>query len=101
MGSTSLRRFLFLRPRGQGAAPPGRSADEPGPLNLVTNAIVTWNTVYMNAAVEQLRAEGRIDRNIELGHLSPALYGHINPYGKYRFGNRGSTGWSPTAKESR
>ena len=54
-------------------------------LNLVTNAIVTWNTVYLNAAVEQLRAEGRIDRNIELGHLSPALYGHINPYGKYRF----------------
>ena len=21
----------------------------------------------------------------DLGHLSPALYGHINPYGKYRF----------------
>ena len=44
-----------------------------------------YKRVYMNAAVEQLRAEGRIDRNIELGHLSPALYGHINPYGKYRF----------------
>ena len=29
-------------------------------LNLVTNAIVTWNTVYMNAAIERLRAEGRI-----------------------------------------
>ena len=30
-------------------------------------------------------AEGRIGRDIDLGHLSPALYGHVNPYGKYRF----------------
>ena len=39
----------------------------------------------MNAAIERLRAEGRIGRDIDLGHLSPALYGHVNPYGKYRF----------------
>ena len=39
----------------------------------------------MNAAIERLRAEGRIGRDINLGHLSPALYGHVNPYGKYRF----------------
>ena len=48
-------------------------------LNLVTNAIVTWNTVYMNAAIERLRAEGRIGRDIDLGHLSPALYGTSIP----------------------
>ena len=48
-------------------------------LNLVTNAIVTWNTLYMNAAIEQLRAEGSIGPDVGLGHLSPALYGHINP----------------------
>ena len=52
---------------------------------MVTNAIATWNTVYMNAAIERLRAEGRIGHDIDLGHLSPALYGHVNPYGKYRF----------------
>ena len=52
---------------------------------MVTNAIVTWNTVYMNAAIERLRAEGRIGRDIDLGHLSPALYGHVNLYGKYPF----------------
>ena len=39
----------------------------------------------MNAAIERLRAEGRIGRDIDFGHLSPALYGHVNPYGKYRF----------------
>ena len=82
----ALRRFLFFAREGKVQR---RQADQQTNqalcLNLVTNAIVTWNTVYMNAAVEQLRAEGRIDRNIELGHLSPALYGHINPYDKYRF----------------
>ena len=76
----------ILRSRREGTAPSSRSADNQVLcLNLVTNAIVTWNTVYMNAAIERLRAEGRIGRDIDLGHLSPALYGHVNPYGKYRF----------------
>ena len=82
----ALRRFLFFAHEGKVQR---RQADQQTNqvlcLNLVTNAIVTWNTVYMNAAIERLRAEGRIDRDIDLGHLSPALYGHVNPYGKYRF----------------
>ena len=79
-------RFLFFAHEGKVQR---RQADQQTNqilcLNLVTNAIVTWNTVYMNAAIERLRAEGRIGRDIDLGHLSPALYGHVNPYGKYRF----------------
>ena len=82
----ALRRFLFFAHEGKLQR---RQADQQTNqvlcLNLVTNAIVTWNTVYMNAAIERLRAEGRIGRDIDLGHLSPALYGHVNPYGKYRF----------------
>ena len=82
----ALRRFLFFAHEGKLQR---RQADQQTNqilcLNLVTNALVTWNTVYMNAAIERLRAEGRIDRDIDLGHLSPALYGHVNPYGKYRF----------------
>ena len=82
----ALRRFLFFAHEGKVQH---RQADQQTNqvlcLNLVTNAIVTWNTVYMNAAIERLRAEGRIGRDINLGHLSPALYGHVNPYGKYRF----------------
>ena len=54
-------------------------------LNLVTNAVVTWNTVYMEAALAQLRTEGVLAGDLDLSHLSPALYGHLNPYGKYRF----------------
>ena len=82
----ALRRFLFFAHEGKVQR---RQADQQTNqilcLNLVTNAIVTWNTVYMNAAIERLRAEGKIGRDIDLGHLSPALYGHVNPYGKYRF----------------
>ena len=82
----ALRRFLFFAHEGKVQR---RQADQQTNqvlcLNLVTNAIVTWNTVYMNAAIERLRAEGRIGPDIDLGHLSPALYGHVNPYGKYRF----------------
>lgn len=58
-------------------------------LNLVTNAVVLWNTVYMSAVLDQLRSEGH---NVDAGdvvHLSPARYSHINPYGKYRFNVEG------------
>ena len=82
----ALRRFLFFAHEGKVQR---RQADQQTNqvlcLNLVTNAIATWNTVYMNVAIERLRAEERIGRDIDLGHLSPALYGHVNPYGKYRF----------------
>jgi hypothetical protein len=47
--------------------------------------VVTWNTVYMGAAIEALRASGQPITDEALAHLSPALYDHVNPYGKYRF----------------
>ena len=50
-----------------------------------TNAVVTWNTVYMAAVIEQLRSEGRTVNDEDISRLSPARYEHINPYGKYRF----------------
>jgi hypothetical protein len=54
-------------------------------LNLVTNAVVVWNTVYMGAVIHRLRAEGgRIDPE-DLAHRSPARCEHINPYGRYQF----------------
>src|SRR4051794_30948416 len=59
--------------------------DQAGCLNLVTNAVVTWNTVYMAAVIERLRAEGKTVNEEDIARLSPARYEHINPYGKYRF----------------
>ena len=73
------------------AAPPRRKKQEEelrnqaGCLNLMTNAVVTWNTVYMAAVIDQLRAEGRTVKEEDIARLSPARYEHINPYGKYRF----------------
>ena len=54
-------------------------------LNLITNAVVIWNTVYMQAALDQLRSEGYAIHEADLTHLSPARFEHINPYGKYYF----------------
>lgn len=54
-------------------------------LNLVTNAVVLWNTVYMGRVIEQLQREGiKIDL-ADLEHISPARFDHINPYGKFKF----------------
>ena len=52
-------------------------------LNLVVAAIILWNTVYLERAVEAMRANG-----IELPedfntHLSPLGWGHINLTGDY------------------
>ena len=63
----------------------GELMNQAGCLNLVTNAVVTWNTVYMAAVIDQLRAEGRTVNEEDIARLSPARYEHINPYGKYRF----------------
>ena len=54
-------------------------------LNLVTNAVVTWNTVYMAAVIEQLRAEGKTVNEEDIARLWPSRYEHLNPYGKCRF----------------
>jgi rRNA maturation protein Nop10 len=58
-------------------------------LNLVNNAVVLWNTVYMSAVLDQLRSEGHNVDGVDVMHLSPARYTHINPYGKYRFNVEG------------
>jgi len=54
-------------------------------LNLVTNAVIVWNTVYMAAVVEQLKHEGVLVQDSDLAHVWPTRYAHINMYGKYHF----------------
>lgn len=60
-------------------------------LNLVTNAVIAWNTVYLAAVLDQLRAEGHHPSAEALCHLSPTLFAHVNPYGRYRFDADAST----------
>jgi TnpA family transposase len=52
-------------------------------LNLVVAAIVLWNTVYIERAVETLRKRGEEIDDSLLQHLSPLGWEHINLTGDY------------------
>jgi TnpA family transposase len=82
----TLRDFLFVADKGvirrkQEEAQTNQAMC----LNLVTNAVVVWNTVYMQAVLDQLQTEGYPVVEEDLAHLSPARFEHVNPYGKYVF----------------
>ena len=59
--------------------------DQLGALGLVVNMIVLWNTLYMQAAVEQLRAKGFLVLESDVAHLNPHVHDHINMLGRYSF----------------
>lgn len=52
-------------------------------LNLITAAIVLWNTVYLQRAVAALREQGRPVNDDLLRYLSPLGWEHINLTGDY------------------
>ena len=52
-------------------------------LNLVVCAIVLWNTVYLERAVQALRDSGKDINDKLLSHLSPLGWEHINLTGDY------------------
>ncbi len=49
----------------------------------MVNVIVLWNTIYMEAALSQLRAEDFDVRAEDVAWLSPLGFGHINMLGRY------------------
>ena len=49
------------------------------------NALILWNTRYMDAAVNQLRGEGVEVKKEDEARLSPLGDGHINVQGRYHF----------------
>lgn len=54
-------------------------------LNLLTNIVIVWNTVYIQEILKQLKEEGvHVDEN-DFEHISPAPFEHINRLGKYNF----------------
>jgi TnpA family transposase len=59
--------------------------DQLGALGLVLNMIVLWNTIYLEAALNQLRAEGYPVKDEDVARLSPLLHEHINMLGRYSF----------------
>jgi len=82
----ALRRFIFFANEGKiRKSQDDMQTNQAGSLSLMTNAVVTWNTVYMQQAINQLKAEGYEINEDDLKHISPARHEHINPYGKYEF----------------
>ena len=56
-------------------------------LNLLTAAIVLWNTVYLQRAVDTLRKQEPLDEAL-LSYLSPLGWEHINLIGDYVWRSR-------------
>ncbi|MDI1245186.1 MAG: Tn3 family transposase [Rhodoferax sp.] len=85
-GRHSLARDIFHGKRGElrQRYREGQE-DQLGALGLVLNIIVLWNTIYMDAALAQLRREGYPVRDEDVARLSPFGHDHINLLGRYTF----------------
>jgi TnpA family transposase len=59
--------------------------DQLGSLGLVTNIVVLWNTIYIDAALGRLRAEKYDVRLEDVARLSPLGHNHVNMLGRYAF----------------
>jgi hypothetical protein len=62
-----------------------RDTDQLGALGLVVNILALWNTIYMEAVLEQLRIEGYALKPEDVARLSPLTFDHINFLGRYAF----------------
>ena len=81
-----LRAYLMIANKGHVRR--NRSEDlanQASCLNLVTNAVILWNTVYMAEVVAQLRREGCPVHDSDLARVWPTRYGHLNVYGRFHF----------------
>ena len=85
-GRHQLARIVFHGKRGElrQRCREGQE-DQLGSLGLVVNVIVLWNTIYMDAALNQLRADGFDVRDEDVARLSPLGFDHINMLGRDAF----------------
>ena len=59
--------------------------DQLGALGLILNCVVLWNTRYISAALDALRARGYPVLDEDVARLSPFVREHLNVVGKYSF----------------
>lgn len=59
--------------------------DQLGALGLVVNLVVLWNTIYTDAATNQLVTEGYDVKPEDVARLSPLGFRHVNMLGRYAF----------------
>lgn len=58
--------------------------DQLGALGLVTNAVILWNTIYMQSALDHLQVSSET-REEDIARLSPLGHKHLNVLGHYSF----------------
>ena len=82
--SNALRRAVFFHRQGEirDRTFENQSFRASG-LSLITAAIVHWNTVYLDRAVRQLRAQGATVPDDLLAHVAPLGWEHIGLTGDY------------------
>jgi hypothetical protein len=82
--SNALRRAVFFHRQGEirDRTFENQSFRASG-LSLITAAIVHWNTVYLDRAVQQLRAQGATVPDDLLAHVAPLGWEHIGLTGDY------------------
>jgi TnpA family transposase len=54
-------------------------------LDLTLNAITHWNAIYIQAAIDKLKAGGHPVQDADIARLSPLTWRHINFLGRYDF----------------
>ena len=59
--------------------------DQLSGLGLGLNAVVYWNSLYIDAAVKALEASGTIINDEIKARISPLEFGHITFHGRYTF----------------
>ena len=85
-GRHSLARSVFHGKRGElhQRYREGQE-DQLGALGLVLNVLVHWNTIYIDAALDQLKSDGFQVSDEDEIRLSPFAKSHFNMLGRYSF----------------
>ena len=82
----TLARATFHGKRGEVRKKYRQGQEEQlGALGLVTNVLVLWNTLYMDATLEHLRSQGVGVNPEDVARLSPLENRNINFLGHYSF----------------
>ncbi len=82
----SLARAVFYGKRGElHQSYRAGQEDQLGALGLVINAIVVWNTRYMESALQAPRNRGHTLDDDDIARISPLGHEHINIVGRCSF----------------
>jgi TnpA family transposase len=85
-GRHSLERAIFHGRRGEVREGYREGQGEVlGALGFVANAVVLWNTIYMDAALAHLESQGTPVSEADQERLSPLGFAHINFQGRFSF----------------